>query len=148
MHDLNDLEERDVYRWIRSKIKYIYIGTVVDFDRGNRGNVIRILVDDKIKAGPEADKCLYDTKLEYGYLSDQMINHTIHFKSPYGRSGAVLKARQLLYNDGYIVMYNENTVSLDLLFDKSELDIGFRTFAYKKPKELKHIIYMLSQSLK
>ena len=128
---------------MRSKIKKIYIGTVVDFERGHRGDVVRILVDDKIKAGPEADECLYDTNLEYGYLSDQMMNHTIHFKSPYGRTGAILKVRQLLYNDGYIFIHDSNTMSLDLIFDKLSLDIGFRAFAYKRPKELDHIIALL-----
>lgn len=144
MYNLNDLNERDVYLWMRSKIKKIYIGTVVNFDRGNRGNVIRILVDDKIKEGQGVDARLCDQNLEYGYLSDQMINHIIHFQHPHGRLGAVLEARQLLYNDGYIVMHNANAVSLDLIFDRSDLDIGFRAFAYTKQKELEHIIRMLS----
>lgn len=143
MIDYNDLNERDVYLWMRSKIKKIYIGTIVDFELGHRGDVVRILVDDKIKAGPEADECLYDTKLEYGYLSDQMINHTIHFISPYGRTGAIFKVRTLLYNNGYIMMHNTSAISLDLIFDKSDIDIGFRVFAYKKSKELDHIICLL-----
>lgn len=143
MYNLNDLNERDVYLWIRSKIKKIYIGTVVDFDRGNREDVIRISVDDKIKVGQEADDRLCDKNLEYGYLEDQMINHTIHFKSPYGRTGAILKARDLLYNDGYIFMHDKNHMPLDLIFDKSDLDIGFRAFAFQKSKELDHIICLL-----